>query len=176
MKKAKINSLMLIPQIGQYVIVLEAIENQRLVPIWIGASEGSSIALQLQGAELPRPITHDLIVNLLKMFQVKIAKVVISDLKDNTYYAIIAAENQGKNYEIDSRPSDAIAIAVRTQTPIFIDEKVLEKCPKIDRPITDEDIEKFKTELQNMSPEDFFKKLEKETTKEKEKEDESDEP
>jgi bifunctional DNase/RNase len=160
MQKAKINSLMLIPQIGQYVVVLEAIENQRLVPIWIGASEGSSIALQLQGAELPRPITHDLIVNLLKIFEVKLRKVVISDLKDNTYYAVIEAENDGKHYEIDSRPSDAIAIAVRTQTPIFIDEKVLEKCPKIERPITDEDIDKFRRELQAMSPEEFFKKLE----------------
>lgn len=168
MKKAKINSLMLIPQIGQYVIVLEAVESQRLVPIWIGASEGSSIALQLQGAELPRPITHDLIVNLLKLFEVKLGRIIISDLKDNTYYAIIEAENHGKNYAIDSRPSDAIAIAVRTQTPIFIDEKVLEKCPKIDRPITEKDVEKFKQELQNLSPEEFFKQLEKKEKKEPE--------
>ncbi|MBI1884480.1 MAG: bifunctional nuclease family protein [Chlamydiae bacterium] len=160
MKKAKINSLMLIPQIGQYVIVLEAIEDARLVPIWIGASEGSSIALQLQGAELPRPITHDLIVNLFKLFEVKLNKVIVSDLKDNTYFAILEVEANGKRFEIDSRPSDAIAIAVRMQTPLFIDEKVLEKCPKIERPISEEDVEKFRKDLQNISPEEFFKKLE----------------
>ncbi|MBI1870796.1 MAG: bifunctional nuclease family protein [Chlamydiae bacterium] len=161
MKKAKINSLMLIAQMGQYVVVLEAIDDQRLVPIWIGASEGSSIALQLQGAELPRPITHDLIVNILKMFDVKFQKIIVSDLKDNTYFAIIELEFQGRHYEIDARPSDAIAIAVRSDTPIFIDEKVLEKCPKIDRPISDEEVDKFKKDLQNMSPEEFFKRLEK---------------
>jgi len=161
MKKAKINSLMLIPQIGQYVLVLETAEDQRLVPIWIGASEGSSIALQLQGAELPRPITHDLIVNLVRLFEVKLTKIIISDLRDNTYFAVIEAESHGKHYEIDSRPSDAVAIAVRNQTPIFIDDKVLEKCPKIDRPITDDDVEKFKQDLQTMSPEEFFKRLEK---------------
>lgn len=162
MRKAKINSLMLIPQIGQYVVILEAVEEQRLVPIWIGASEGSSIALQLQGAELPRPITHDLVVNILRLFEIKLLKVIVSDLRDNTYYAIIEAQREGKIYSIDSRPSDAIAIAVRAQTPIFIDEKVLEKCPKIDRPITDEDVHKFKNEIQNISPEEFFKRLKKE--------------
>ncbi len=161
MKNAKINSLMLIPQIGQYVVILEAIEDQRLVPIWIGASEGSSIALQLQGTELPRPITHDLLVNLFKLFEVTLIRVIVSDLRDNTYYAIIEAEKDGKLYSIDSRPSDAIAVAVRAKIPILIDEKVLEKCPRIERPISDEDVEKFKNELQNMSPEEFFKRLEK---------------
>ena len=161
MKESKINSLMLIPQLGQYVLVLETVEkNARLVPIWIGASEGSSIALQLQGAELPRPITHDLIVNILKLFDAKIEKIVISDLRDNTYYAIIEAKQKEKRFEIDARPSDAVAVAVRTNAPIFIDEKVLDKCPRIERPISEKDVKKFKEELQNMSPEEFFRKLE----------------
>lgn len=161
MKSVKINTLMLIPQIGQYVIILESVEDQRLIPIWIGASEGSSIALKLQGAELPRPITHDLMVNMLNLFNVKLSKIIITDLKDNTYFAVIECDYEGKHFEIDSRPSDAIAIAVRTSTPIFIDEKVLEKCPRIESPITDEEVEKFRKELQTLSPEEFFKKLEK---------------
>lgn len=161
MKSVKINTLMLIPQIGQYVIILEAVEDARLIPIWIGASEGSSIALKLQGAELPRPITHDLMVNMLNLFNVKLTRIIITDLRDNTYFAVIECEHEGKHFEIDSRPSDAIAIAVRTNTPIFIDERVLEKCPRIERPITDEEVEKFRKELQTLSPEEFFKKLEK---------------
>ncbi|MDP3981701.1 MAG: bifunctional nuclease family protein, partial [Chlamydiota bacterium] len=145
----------------QYVLILETIEEDaRLVPIWIGASEGSSIALHMQSTQLPRPITHDLIVNMLKLFDATIKKIIISDLKDNTYYAIIEANYDKKLHQIDARPSDAVAIGVRCNATLYIDEKVLEKCPKIERPISEQDIEKFRSDMQNLSPEEFFRRLE----------------
>jgi len=144
----------------QYVVVLEDLEKTRLVPIWIGLHEGNAIALEMQGEKFPRPLTHDLMVNALKELGGVIEKVVISDLKNNSYYALITISHQGKMFEIDARPSDSLALAVRVRCPIFIDEKVLKKCPQIDESISQEEIEKFKTVLKTMPPEEFFKKLE----------------
>jgi len=114
----------------------------------------------MQGEKFPRPLTHDLMVNALKAVGGVIEKVVISDLKDNSYYAILTIRHQGKAHEIDARPSDSLALAVRVRCPIYIDEKVLKKCPQIDQSITQEEIEKFKDVLKSMPPEEFFKKLE----------------
>src|SRR3989338_7306570 len=106
-------------------------EKTRLVPIWIGVNEGSAIALELQGEKFPRPLTHDLIVNLLKSLNTTVEKVVVSDLKENSYYAVIHLKTNGKNLAIDARPSDSLAIAVRVHCPIYIDESVLNKCPPV---------------------------------------------
>ncbi len=159
-KEAKISSIVSLFPMPQYVVVLEDLEKTRLVPIWIGVNEGNAIALEMQGEKFPRPLTHDLMVNALKEVGGVIEKVVISDLKDNSYYALITIRHQGKTYEIDARPSDSLALAVRVRCPIYIDEKVLKKCPQIDQSITQEEIEKFKDILKSMPPEEFFKKLE----------------
>ncbi|MBI4432412.1 MAG: bifunctional nuclease family protein [Candidatus Omnitrophica bacterium] len=159
-KEAKISSLVSLFPLPQYVVVLEDIEKTRLVPIWIGVNEGNAIALEMQGEKFPRPLTHDLVVNLLVSVQAKIEKVVINDLKENSYYAIIHLRHNGKVLEIDARPSDSLALAVRVRCPIFIDEKVLKICPQIEGQITDEEIEKFKNSLKTMTPEEFFKSLE----------------
>jgi bifunctional DNase/RNase len=159
-KEAKISSLVPLFPLPQYVVVLEDIEKTKLVPIWIGINEGNAIALEMQHEKFPRPLTHDLMVNTLGVLQAKIEKVVISDLKDNSYYALIYIESGGKKFSLDARPSDSLALAVRVHCPIFIDEKVLQKCPVIEKPITHEEIEKFKDSLKTMSPEEFFKKLE----------------
>src|SRR3989338_8218148 len=135
-------------------------EKTRLVPIWIGVNEGNAIALELQGEKFPRPLTHDLIVNLLSALHASVEKVVVSDLKDNSYYALIHLKAGGKSLALDARPSDSLAIAVRTHCPIYIDEKVLKKCPVIEKPITKEEIDKFKDQLKDMTSEQFFKSLE----------------
>ena len=180
-KEAKIFSLVLIPLLGQYVITLEEVEGQRLVPIWIGVNEGNAIGLKLQDEQLPRPMTHDLMNNMFKALGVKVELVVISDLKDGTYYAIVTLAAGQRRYEIDARPSDAMALAVRSATPIFVGEKVLKKCPVIMKPISEEEVDKFKDQLQGLKPEDFFKGLEEKPEKgppgklgEKEEEEEED--
>ena len=160
MKEAKIVSVVSLFPLPQYVVVLEDVAKTRLVPIWIGVNEGNAIALELQGEKFPRPLTHDLIVNMIAVLHASVEKVVVSDLKDNSYYALIHLKSGGKTLVIDARPSDSLAIAVRIHCPIFIDEKVLKKCPAVERPITKEEIDKFKDELKSMTPEQFFKSLE----------------
>ncbi len=159
-KEAKIFSLVLIPLLGQYVLTLEEVGGQRLVPIWIGVNEGNAIGLKLQDEQLPRPMTHDLMSNVFKTLGVKVERVLISDLRDGTYYAVISLTTGTRRFEIDARPSDALALAVRSDTPIFVGEKVLKKCPVIMKPISQDEVEKFKQNLQNIKPEDFFKGLE----------------
>lgn len=159
-KEAKIVSVVSLFPLPQYVVVLEDIEKTRLVPIWIGVNEGNAIALEMQGERFPRPLTHDLMVDLLEALGARVDKVVVNDLKENSYFALIHLTQNGKLLSIDARPSDSLAIAVRVNCPIFIDEKVLQKCPKIEKPITQEEIERFKSELKTMTPEQFFKDLE----------------
>ena len=159
--KAKIFSLVMVPRAGQYLVTLEEIEGTRLLPIWIGPAEGMSIAAVLQGQHFPRPLTHDLLTNILKELKVTIDKVVITDLKNETFYANILLKINGKEHVIDSRPSDSIAIAIRAQAPIFVEDKVFDKCPKIQKPITNEEIAKFKKKLETLRPEDFFKDSDK---------------
>jgi len=159
-KEAKISSVVSLFPLPQYVVVLEDLQKTRLVPIWIGVNEGNAIALEMQGEKFPRPLTHDLMVNLLNTLGAAIEKVVVTDLKDNSYYALIYLRHNGKVVEVDARPSDALALAVRLSCPIFIDDRVLKKCPQIDSSITAEEIEKFKDTLKSMTPEEFFKGLE----------------
>lgn len=158
-REARIFSLVLIPLLGQYVVTLEEVGGQRLIPIWIGVNEGNAIGLKLQGEELPRPMTHDLMATLLRQVGATIERVIIADLREGTYYAVIELVTDGKRMTVDSRPSDAMALAVRVNAPIFVDEKVWKKCPVIMKPITDEEAEKFRRQLQTLKPDDFFKGL-----------------
>ena len=167
MKLAKIYSLIFIPPLAQYVITLEEVDGSRLVPIWIGVSEGASIVMVLEGEKFKRPLTHDLTINLIKALGGSIEKIVISDLKDNAYYAVIVLRQGDRTLEIDSRPSDAIALAVRTCAPIFIEDKVLELCPVINKPISDDEVKNFEKEIESLRPEEFFRKLDAEGGKTK---------
>ena len=159
-KEARIASIVSLFPLPQYVVVLEDLEKTRLVPIWIGVNEGNAIALEMQGEKFPRPLTHDLLVNILKGLNAQVEKVVVSDLRDNSYYALITLKSNGQTIEMDARPSDSLALAVRMRCPIYIDEKVLKKCPQVRGPITEEEINKFKDALKTMTPEEFFKSLE----------------
>jgi len=162
-KRARLYRIAMLPITGQFVILLEDIEGTRLLPIFIGRSEGESILIKLQNVELPRPITHDLIVNLFNAFNIFLKKVTVTDLKENTYFAELTLVANGKDMIIDARPSDAIAIAIRTGAEIYISKKVFDKCPNVPKPISQEEVEDFKTKLESLNPADFFKDLNEES-------------
>jgi bifunctional DNase/RNase len=111
----------------QRVVILKATKQERYLFIWIAYAEAYAIAVELQGTTSPRPLTHDLLKNILEELDAKIVSIVISDLIDEIYYARIVLDAAGRHVEIDSRPSDAIALAVRTKTPIYVEESVLER-------------------------------------------------
>ncbi len=115
----------------QRLVVLRETSSPRYLPIWIGPFEAEAITMGLQGAEVPRPMTHDLLRSVLEHLEAKVAHVFISDLRDETYFARIVLDAQGKRIEVDSRTSDAIALAVRSSAPIFVDESVMEKAGQV---------------------------------------------
>jgi bifunctional DNase/RNase len=126
MLKAKVENLGVDPNSGGVVVLLRA-ENGKLLPIWIGALEGQNIAIALAGEKPPRPLTPDLLLSVLDMLGGKLARVEITELKENTFYARLVIEHRGIEYEIDARPSDAIALALRAEAPILVDENLLEE-------------------------------------------------
>lgn len=160
---------------NECIIFLEEVNGTRLLPIWIGLSEGQAIAIRFSGIVLPRPLTHDLLLGTIKMLGWSVEKVVVNDLKDNTFYAQIQLKKSSQTQMVDSRPSDAIAIAVRAGCSIFVEEKVFERCQVLNKPISEGEVEKFKNELKNLRPEDIFKEL-KEKGKGKDKDRDDDEP
>lgn len=152
---------------NQYVVVLEEIDGPRLLPIWIGPAEGNSIAMFLNHIQLPRPMTHDLMISLLDSLDVKISRVVITELKDSTFYASIFLKRNGSEIqEIDARPSDSIALALRSAAPLFVDEGVFQKCEPLLKPISKEEVDEFKKKLSTLKPEDIFKDIQKPPEKE----------
>lgn len=166
-REAKISSLVSLFPLPQYVVVLEDKTKTRLVPIWIGVNEGNAIALEMNGEKFPRPLTHDLIVSIINSLGAVVEKIVINDLKENSYFAQVYLRINQKVIVIDARPSDSLAMAVRIKCPIYIDDLVLEKCPKIEKPITEDEVDRFKSDLKKMTPEEFFKKLEESPGKKK---------
>ena len=159
LKEAKIFSLAQV--VDRCIVVVEEVGGPRLVPIWIGIFEGGAIAAELTGQEPPRPMTHDLMTHIFKAAHVSMEKVVITDLRDNTYFAEIHLRTNGATQVIDARPSDALALAVRSRCPMYVSENVFKKCPELLKPISEDEVKKFKEELKNMKPEDFFKDLKK---------------
>ncbi len=129
--KLKVKRLLLDPSSKTPVVVLESLKEKRFIPIWIGKAEATSIAMELQHVKIPRPNTHDLIGNIVKGLGASFDRVTITDLKNNTYYAVITLKLKGKNLQIDSRPSDAIAIALRQGAPIYASPEVLAKAGKL---------------------------------------------
>lgn len=129
---------------NQPVVILREPESNRVLPIWIGQAEAFAILLELRQEKPPRPLTHDLMRNMLEELGVQVLRVVIHDLVDKTYYAVIYLEHNGKVYEIDSRPSDAMALALRANAPIYIAGKVVESL--MDLRLTDEEEEESELE------------------------------
>ncbi|NVL91939.1 MAG: bifunctional nuclease family protein [Desulfobacterales bacterium] len=114
------------------IIILEEIEGKQTLPIWIGLLEATAIASEIEGVRFSRPMTHDLLKDMMDKADIKVNKIEICDLRDNTYYALIHVTNRGETLSIDSRPSDAIALALRTRAPIFVSEEVLKKSKQIE--------------------------------------------
>jgi len=140
---------------NQPIVLLREREGERYLPIWIGAAEAAAIALSLQGVVTPRPMTHDLLKNILDDLTVEVQRIVVTELRDSTFYATIVFQRDGDGFEVSSRPSDAIALAVRMSVPIFAEEGVLEEASILIPGDEDEEVEKFREFLDNVSPEDF---------------------
>jgi bifunctional DNase/RNase len=122
-----IKGLMVDPVTNMPIIILRDEAGQRVLPIWVGIFEANAIALQIEKIATPRPMTHDLLKSAIHGLDATVERILITDLKDNTFFALIFLRHQGKVLQIDSRPSDAIALALRTGSPIFVDSDVIEK-------------------------------------------------
>ncbi len=150
-----IKGLMLDPVSNSPIVVLKDDAEETFLPIWVGIFEANAIALHLESVETPRPMTHDLLRNVLSALEATVSQVVINDLQESTFYAKIYLSAAGKDLEIDARPSDAIALALRVKAPILVADHVLEQAQTIE---PDEDTEeKMKQWLENASPEDLGK-------------------
>jgi hypothetical protein len=141
---------------NQPIVLLREVDGERFLPIWIGQPEAAAIALALQGVVTPRPMTHDLLKNILDEIPVQVNSIVITELREGTFYAVINMQRNGDSYEVSSRPSDAIALAVRLGCKIFANEEVLTEA-SILIPTGDEEdeVEKFREFLESVKPEDF---------------------
>ena len=143
------------------IIILKDESTQNVLPIWIGPLEASAIATELEKIQLTRPMTHDLLKEIFKSLRITVSKIEITDIEDNVYYARIHLVSGDNHHSVDARPSDAIAVAMRTNAPIFVDQKVLEKSRNIDiKKGTDKDTDRqvqWLEMLSNLSPEDFGK-------------------
>ncbi|HET9803448.1 MAG TPA: bifunctional nuclease family protein [Candidatus Acidoferrum sp.] len=121
----KIRGLMMDPVTNMPIVVLKDVQGNSVLPIWVGVYEANAIALEIEKVQTPRPMTHDLLRNVFLGLEVRVDKIVVSDLKDDTFYAVIWVEREGQFIMLDSRPSDALALALRMDCPIFVDEQVL---------------------------------------------------
>ena len=154
----KIRGLMMDPVTNMPIVILKDLGGNTVLPIWVGVYEANAIALEIEKVSTPRPMTHDLIKSLLLGLNTALRKVVVSELKDDTFYAVIWLDRDGELISVDSRPSDALALAVRSGAPIFAaDEVIAESAIEFEHEVedTEEVVEKFKDFLDNVSPEDF---------------------
>jgi bifunctional DNase/RNase len=135
-----------------FVVLLMDLSNRTGLPIWIGPFEANAIAMKLKKIGSHRPMTHDLIHSILNTLESQVVKIIVNDLKENTYYALIHLMRQGEEIIIDSRPSDAIAIALAVDAPIFVSDQVIEKARTIDM---EKDGDQLKEWLENLNPDDF---------------------
>jgi bifunctional DNase/RNase len=144
----------------QPIVLLKTAEGNKFLPIWIGHPEAAAILMKLQGANTPRPMTHDLLTEILGQLNARIVQIAVTELRENTFYALITLTINGSEVEIDSRPSDAIALAVRAGAPIFAADSVIEESAiEFEHEDVNEEeiVEEFKKFLEDVSPEDFEK-------------------
>jgi uncharacterized protein len=144
----------------QPIVLLKTADGNKFLPIWIGHPEAAAILMKLQGASTPRPMTHDLFTEMLTQLDAKVVRIAVTELRDNTFYAMITIAVDGTEIEVDSRPSDAIALAVRADAPIFAAPEVIEESAiefEQTEEATDEELlEQFKEFLDEVKPDDFF--------------------
>ncbi len=158
----KVSGLTIDPITNTPIVILKDLQESKAIPIWIGLFEASAIATELEHVVFSRPMTHDLLHECIKALDVTVNRIEIVDIRNNTFFASIYLTRGGQTYAIDARPSDAIALALRAQASIFVEESVLEKSRSIDFGMKLSDIDKFKEDkikefLENLSAEDFGK-------------------
>jgi uncharacterized protein len=154
-----IKGLMIDPVTSMPIVVLRDGDGQRTLPIWVGPVEANAIALQIENVAPPRPMTHDLLRNLVGALGGTLARVVIADLKDTTFYAYLEIRRDGDVVFVDARPSDALALALRTSAPIFVESPVLESARTVDASAEQADHEKLQRWLESLDPDDLGYKM-----------------
>ena len=153
--EVKIRGLMMDPSSGTPIIILKDINSETMLPIWVGAYEANAIALEIEKVTTPRPMTHDLIKNVLSGLDARVHKVVVSELRDDTFYAVIWMEREGQIISVDSRPSDALALALRVDCPIFVEDEVLKSsklATSINERVSSDELRRW---LENLNDEDL---------------------
>jgi bifunctional DNase/RNase len=155
--KMTVRGIALDPITNMPIVILKDPEDRRALPIWVGIFEANAIALELEKVSTPRPMTHDLLKNILDGLGITVQQITVNDLKENTFYATIDLNYNGSVVSIDARPSDAIAIALRTNAPIFVAENVVAQAKNIEVSEEKEETDKWKEWLENLKPEDFGK-------------------
>jgi bifunctional DNase/RNase len=150
----KIRGLMVDPSTNMPIVLLKDPQSEALLPIWVGLYEANAIALEVEKSQTPRPLTHDLLKNLIHGLNAHVQRVVVTELRDDTFYAVIWMEQNGEVVALDSRPSDALALALRTDCPIFVDEEVLRAAKVLPNPeqASSQDVRKW---LESLNDEDL---------------------
>jgi bifunctional DNase/RNase len=152
-----IKGLMVDPITNMPIVILKDKQGDRVLPIWVGIFEANAIALQIENIATPRPMTHDLLKNIIKDLEGQVERVVVCDLKDNTFYAVIYMTVRGETVAIDARPSDAIALALRTRSPILVDETVIDNAKTVDLSSERADSDRLQKWLESLDPEELGK-------------------
>lgn len=152
-----IKGLMVDPITNMPIVILKDSDGERVLPIWVGIFEANAIALQIENIASPRPMTHDLIRNIIADMDGRVERVVVSELKENTFYAVIHLDVRGSQVAIDARPSDAIAIALRTASPILVDDSVISNAETADFSAERTDTTRLQKWLESLDPEDLGK-------------------
>ena len=161
MVEMKVEGLTLDPLTNMPIIILKDLAGDKALPIWVGYFEANAIALEIEKINTPRPMTHDLLNNIISSLQAKVKHILVTGLKDNTFFAEISVIQNGSDMTIDSRPSDAIALALRSKSPIFVEEKVIEAAKSLDLPDPDklqnQEKKQWKDWITSIKPQDFGK-------------------
>lgn len=152
-----IKGLMIDPITNMPIVVLRDLEGQRILPIWVGVFEANAIALQIENVQTPRPMTHDLLRNLLSDLSATVERVVVCELKDNTFYATIQLKVGERTLAVDARPSDAIALALRTESPIFVEDSVIQSARGAESSSDSVDVERLRKWLEGLSEDELGK-------------------
>lgn len=152
-----IKGLMIDPITNMPIIILRDQDGQRVLPIWVGVFEANAIALQIENVQTPRPMTHDLLKNILEDLEARVERVVVSALKENTFYALIHLARSAGSLTIDARPSDAIALALRTGSPIFVEEAVIQSAQSVEASKDSMDVSRLRKWLEELSEDELGK-------------------
>jgi bifunctional DNase/RNase len=152
-----IKGLMVDPITNTPIIILRDKDGDRVLPIWVGLPEANAIALQIENVSTPRPMTHDLLRNVIQDLKASVHKIVVCDLQENTFYALIYLLRGGETIAVDARPSDAIALALRSRAPIFVEDSVIEHAKTVDFSSEKADADRLQKWLESLDPEELGK-------------------